>query len=143
MTREELLALLDRFERSSLGRLEYAEGDQRLMLEKAAPAAVSASVPAPAPAAQARPAAPAAEKTEGDVIRSPLVGTFYAAASPEAEPFVRAGQAVKKDAAVCIIEAMKMMSEVPAPWDCVIEEVLVSNGDLIGFDQPLFRVRRQ
>ena len=70
------------------------------------------------------------------------MGTFYAAASPEAEPFAPVGAVVKKGQTVCILEAMKMMSEIPAPMDCVIEEVLVENGSLAGFDAPLFRVRR-
>ena len=134
MTRDELLALLDHFSASALHRMEYEEGGVRLMLEKAPPAPTAAE-----PAVPAVPAA--APKAEGSVIKAPLVGTFYAAPSPEAAPFVRAGDRVKKDTTVCIIEAMKMMSEVPAPCDCVIEEVLPASGDLVGYDQPLFRIR--
>ena len=134
MTRDELLALLDHFSASALHRMEYEEGGVRLMLEKAPPAPTAAE-----PAVPAVPAA--APKAEGSVIKAPLVGTFYAAPSPEAAPFVRAGDRVKKDNTVCIIEAMKMMSEVPAPCDCVIEEVLPASGDLVGYDQPLFRIR--
>ena len=144
MTRDELLALLDHFSASALHRMEYEEGGVRLMLEKAPPAPTAAepAVPAAASAAAPAPAAPvAAPKAEGSVIKAPLVGTFYAAPSPEAAPFVRAGDRVKKDNTVCIIEAMKMMSEVPAPCDCVIEEVLPASGDLGGYDQPLFRIR--
>ena len=148
MTREELLELMERFESGSIHRMEYAEGETRLVLEKAPPAPAAMPVPAAAPVAvmpAAVPAVPAAAEATaaeaGSVIKAPLVGTFYAAASPEAEAFVKAGDKVKKNDTVCIIEAMKMMSEVPAPFDCVIEEVLVSNGDLIGYDQPLFRVR--
>ena len=146
MTREELLELMERFESGSIHRMEYSQGETRLVLEKAPPAPAAMPVPAAAmPAPAAVPAAPAAAEAPaeaaGSVIKAPLVGTFYAAASPEAEAFVKAGDKVKKNDTVCIIEAMKMMSEVPAPFDCVIEEVLVSNGDLIGYDQPLFRVR--
>ena len=144
MTRDELLALLDHFSASALHRMEYEEGGVRLMLEKAPPAPTAAepAVPAAASAAAPVPAVPAAApKAEGSVIKAPLVGTFYAAPSPEAAPFVRAGDHVKKDNTVCIIEAMKMMSEVPAPCDCVIEEVLPASGDLVGYDQPLFRIR--
>ena len=79
---------------------------------------------------------------EGEYIKAPLVGTFYAAAGPDAEPFVKVGDQVKKGQTVCILEAMKMMSEIPAPMDCVIEEILVENGSLAGYDAPLFRVRR-
>ena len=144
MTRDELLALLDHFSASALHRMEYEEGGVRLMLEKAPPAPTAAepAVPAAASAAAPVPAVPAAApKAEGSVIKAPLVGTFYAAPSPEAAPFVRAGDRVKKDNTVCIIEAMKMMSEVPAPCDCVIEEVLPASGDLVGYDQPLCRIR--
>ena len=144
MTRDELLALLDHFSASALHRMEYEEGGVRLMLEKAPPAPTAAEPAVPAAASAAAPAlaAPvAAPKAEGSVIKAPLVGTFYAAPSPEAAPFVRAGDRVKKDNTVCIIEAMKMMSEVPAPCDCVIEEVLPASGDLVGYDQPLFRIR--
>ena len=144
MTRDELLALLDHFSASALHRMEYEEGGVRLMLEKAPPAPTAAepAVPAAASAAAPVPAVPAAApKAEDSVIKAPLVGTFYAAPSPEAAPFVRAGDRVKKDNTVCIIEAMKMMSEGPAPCDCVIEEVLPASGDLVGYDQPLFRIR--
>ena len=79
---------------------------------------------------------------EGEYIKAPLVGTFYTAAGPESEPFVKVGDQVKKGQTVCILEAMKMMSEIPAPMDCVIEEVLLENGSLAGYDAPLFRVRR-
>ena len=148
MTRDELLALMDHFSASVLHRMEYEEGDTRIVLEKApiapaaplttvAPAAVPAMAPAPvAPAAMAE-----APQAEGSIIKAPLVGTFYAAPSPQAAPFVKAGDTVKKNDTVCILEAMKMMSEVPAPCDCVIEEILSASGELVGFGQPLFRIR--
>ena len=149
MTRDELLALMDHFSASVLHRMEYEEGDTRIVLEKApiapvapltavAPAAVPAMAPAPtAPAATAE-----APQAEGSVIKAPLVGTFYTAAGPDAAPFVQAGDKVQKGQTVCILEAMKAMSEIPAPMDCVIEEVLLDNGSLAAFDAPLFRVRR-
>lgn len=140
MTRDELLALMDHFSASALHRMEFEEGNLRLVLEKAppSPAVPIAAVPAAVPAAAAPAEAPQAE---GSVIKAPLVGTFYAAPAPEAPAFVKAGDMVKKNDTVCIIEAMKMMSEVPAPCDCVIEEVLSASGDLVGYDQPLFRIR--
>ena len=140
MTRDELLALMDHFSASALHRMEFEEGNLRLVLEKAppSPAVPIAAVPAAVPAAAAAAEAPQAE---GSVIKAPLVGTFYAAPAPEAPAFVKAGDKVKKNDTVCIIEAMKMMSEVPAPCDCVIEEVLSASGDLVGYDQPLFRIR--
>ena len=140
MTRDELLALMDHFSASALHRMEFEEGNLRLVLEKAppSPAVPIAAVPAAVPAAAAPAEAPQAE---GSVIKAPLVGTFYAAPAPEAPAFVKAGDKVKKNDTVCIIEAMKMMSEVPAPCDCVIEEVLPASGELVGFGQPLFRIR--
>lgn len=94
----------------------------------------SGGQPAPAPA-------PAQEA--GRYITAPLVGTFYASPAPGEAPFAPVGAAVKKGQTVCVLEAMKMMSEVPAPFDCVIEEVLVQDGDLAGFDAPIFRVRER
>ena len=74
-------------------------------------------------------------------VKAPLVGTFYAAPAPGEAPFVSVGDTVKKGQTLCVLEAMKMMSEVPAPMDCVILEVLAKDGELVGFDAPLFRVR--
>jgi acetyl-CoA carboxylase biotin carboxyl carrier protein len=76
-----------------------------------------------------------------DYIKAPLVGVFYAAPSPEKEPFVSVGQRVKKGETVCMVEAMKMMSEVTAPKDGTITKILVENGDFIEFDQPLFTIQ--
>ena len=145
MTRDELLALMDHFSASVLHRMEYEEGDTRIVLEKApiapvapltavAPAAVPAMAPAPTATAEA-------PQAEGSVIKAPLVGTFYAAPSPEVAPFVKAGDTVKKNDTVCILEAMKMMSEVPAPCDCVIEEILKDSGALVSFGEPLIRYK--
>lgn len=142
MELESIYALMERFERSSLSGLELEQNGTRLKLEKAvavaaAPAAATAVVAAPAPAA-----APTAQNDEGEYIKAPLVGTFYTAAGPDAAPFVQVGDKVHKGQTVCILEAMKAMSEIPAPMDCVIEEVLLDNGSLAAFDAPLFRVRR-
>ena len=74
-------------------------------------------------------------------MKPPPVGTFYAASAPGEAPFVSVGDTVKKGQTLCVLEAMKMMSEVPAPCDCVILEILAKDGDLVGFDAPLFQVR--
>lgn len=138
MELESIYALMERFERSSITGLELEQNGTRLKLEKtvavvaAAPAAVAAAPVAAAPAVQ----------EEGEYIKAPLVGTFYTAAGPDAAPFVQVGDKVQKGQTVCILEAMKAMSEIPAPMDCVIEEVLLDNGSLAAFDAPLFRVRR-
>lgn len=141
MELESIYALMERFERSSITGLELEQNGTRLKLEKAV--AVAAAPVAAAPVAVA--AAPAPQQTpqeEGEYIKAPLVGTFYTAAGPDAAPFVQAGDKVQKGQTVCILEAMKAMSEIPAPMDCVIEEVLLENGSLAAFDAPLFRVRR-
>lgn len=157
MELEQITALLAAFDQSTAVRLRWKSGDEQLTLEKAeafpapvVPAAVAAApvaaaaVPAPAAAAAApaqAPAAPAAQE-EGEAITAPLVGTFYAASAPDKAPFVAVGDKVKAGQTVCLLEAMKMISEVPAPFDCVIEEVVAENGQLAAFGDVLFRVRR-
>lgn len=143
MELSDILALLDRFDASSAASMKLRLGDLRLELNKAAApaviapaAAVPAAAPVPAPAAVAPEAQP-----EGTTVKAPLVGTFYAASAPGEAPFVSVGDTVKKGQTLCVLEAMKMMSEVPAPADCVILEVLAKDGDLVGFDAPLFQIR--
>ncbi len=136
MTSETLFRLVELFEKGSIARLAFSQGDCRLELEKPAPAAaaLSAAPGAPAPA----PAAAEEKADEGETIASPLVGTFYAAPSPGAAPFVTPGERVKKGQTVCIIEAMKMINEVPAPHDGVIGACLAEDGALVGFGDALF-----
>lgn len=84
---------------------------------------------------------PAPQESSADkTIDAPMVGVFYQAPSPDAEPFVKVGQSVKKGDTVCIIEAMKLMNEIQAEQDGVITEVLAKNGDIIEFGQPLFAI---
>ena len=85
--------------------------------------------------------AAAAAPAAGATIDAPLVGTFYAASAPDAAPFVQVGDHVKKGQTVCLMEAMKMMNEVQAPCDCVIEEILQEDGALVSFGEPLLRYR--
>lgn len=135
MTNSEIFELLDRFERSGVMTMKVCVGGDTLELSRAGiptapavPAAASADVPAPV-------------AEEGPVICAPLVGTFYAATAPDQPPLVKPGDQVPKGRTVCLIEAMKMMSEVTAPCDCVIEEVLANNGELLAFGAPIFRYR--
>lgn len=86
------------------------------------------------------PAQPAAQAVNCETIDSPMVGVFYAAASPESEPFVKVGQKVNKGDTVCIIEAMKLMNEIQAEKSGTISEICVANGDIIEFGQPLFKL---
>ena len=138
MTNQEIFDLMDRFQRSSLRAMKLSCQDFSIELEQGVAAAPAAAAPAAVPAP---PEAAPAPQAEGPVISAPLVGTYYAAPAPEQPPFVAAGDRVKKGQTVCLIEAMKMMSEVPAPCDCVIEEVLKANGELAAFGEPLFRYR--
>ena len=146
MTPQELHTLMQQFEGTALTRLEYEEHGTRVVLQKgeaSGAAATAAPASVPAAAAPTPPQAQTAPASAGSLITAPLVGTFYAAPAPGAAPFAAPGTAIKKGDTVCVLEAMKMMNDVPAPFDCVIEEVLLSDGALAGFGDGLFRVREQ
>ena len=139
MSNQEIFELMARFDASAATSFKLTTKEFSLELGKgvsAAGPAVTPTAPAAAPAAEA-PAEP-----EGLLITAPLVGTFYAASAPDAAPFVQVGQQVKKGQTVCLMEAMKMMNEVQAPCDCVIEAVLVQDGALVSFGEPLIRYRK-
>jgi len=98
----------------------------------------------PPPAPAAAPGEPAAEEEqvpEGEVLRSPMVGTFYTSPSPEAEPFVSLGQKVSEGETLCIIEAMKMFNQIEAEVSGTVAAILAENGQPVEFDQPLFVIR--
>ena len=103
------------------------------------------AAPAAAPEAAEKPAEEKKESTldigSDKVVTSPLVGTFYSSASPEAEAFVKEGDTVKKGQVLGIIEAMKLMNEIESEYDGVVEAVLVNNEDVVEYGQPLFRIR--
>lgn len=142
MTKQEVFDLMDRFERSSLQSMKLSFDGFSLELNRAAAPASSAPVSsAAAPAAVPVTAAAPSAQPDGPLITAPLVGTYYAAPAPDQPPFVAVGDTVKKGQTVCLIEAMKMMSEVTAPCDCVIEAVLKASGELAAFQEPLFRYR--
>lgn len=103
-----------------------------------APAPVQTPVVETAPVQQSAPTQASASKPSGKTIKAPMVGVFYQAASPEADPYVTVGKTVKKGDTVCIIEAMKLMNEIQAEEDGTIKEILVKNGDIIEYGQPLF-----
>ena len=130
--------------------LELVEGDMELRLERqqegvaVAPAAPVMPVAAPAPAAgaeaQAASQEQAAPRKEGALVLSPTVGVFYASPSPDARPFVEVGDQVKKGDTLCIIEAMKLMNEIPSEVDGTVAEICVGNGQVVEYNQPLFRI---
>ena len=134
---------------NGLSAIEIAEGENRVRIERAAaaPAAIPTvvSMPMAAPAAPAP--APAAEAEETNVdfnrtreIKSPMVGVFYAAPSPDAKPFVEVGSKVKKGDIVCIVEAMKLMNEITAEFDGEVVDICVHNGDVVEYGQTLFKL---
>ncbi|OBY45420.1 acetyl-CoA carboxylase biotin carboxyl carrier protein [Pseudomonas aeruginosa] len=139
--------LIELLEESGIDELEIREGEESVRAQPVyaqAPAfAAPVAAPAPAaaaPAAAAAESAPAAPKLNGNVVRSPMVGTFYRAASPTSANFVEVGQSVKKGDILCIVEAMKMMNHIEAEVSGTIESILVENGQPVEFDQPLFTI---
>ena len=127
---------------NDLGEITVEDGDKKITVKgrvRTAPPMPPMPMPMPVPAAPAAPAAeaPKAEKADGNEVKAPIVGTFYAAPSPDSEPFVKVGSAVKKGDTIFIIESMKVMSEVQSEFDGVVKKILVNSGDPVDFDQTL------
>ena len=125
--------------------LEVQEGEKSVKLERKASAGdSSAAVPVPAMKGESpfvtAGTEPAAQTVKGTLVTSPTVGVFYAAASPDSKPFVEVGDQVKKGDTLCIIEAMKLMNEIPAETDGIVQEICAENGQVVEFGQPLFRI---
>jgi acetyl-CoA carboxylase biotin carboxyl carrier protein len=143
--------LIDLLEESNLAELEIKEGEEIVRLSRipkgmvstlpaaAPPQQVRVDTPAAAPAATAAPAA-GTEKSlpEGHVVKAPMVGTFYASPNPESAPFVKVGQPVKAGDTLGIIEAMKMFNQIEADVSGTVRAIVVSNGQPVEFDEPLF-----
>ena len=125
--------------------LEINETTGNVRLERT-PAPVAAAIPAaPVPAPAAVPsAAPAAPAAASDVIKvkSPMVGVFYAAPAENAEPFVKVGDRVAKGQTLCIVEAMKLMNELPSEQDGIITEICVENGQIVDYGMTLFEMKK-
>ena len=120
-------------------RIRLRRGPETVTMSPSAPISIQSHAP-PIMAGGAGTAAGGAAEESGLLIRSPMVGTFYTAASPETPPFVQVGDQVSPDKTVCIIEAMKVFNEIPAECTGKISAVLAANGDAVEFGQPLFRV---
>lgn len=147
MDTKQIKALMREFDESGLSRVKITKEDFSIELEKStnqAPVQVAAPVAAaPVPAAPAAAPAPAAStEVTGDAILSPMVGTYYSSPSPDSPAFVKAGDVVKKGQVVAILEAMKIMNELEADFDCKILEVLAVNGQAVEYDMPLFLVEK-
>ena len=143
---------MELLEESGIAEIEVKEGEESIKLSRnitssTAPLQQMVQQPMMAPQQQATQAAPQVENKKDDssnqnrnTVNSPMVGTFYASASPESKPFVTVGQSVKKGDTLCILEAMKMMNQVQAESDGKILEILIDNAEPVEFDQPLFVV---
>lgn len=133
-------------EEHELTEVDLQQGDDRIKLGRGGQAVVAAAAPAPvpvaAPAAGAPVAAAPAAVDDGSItINAPMVGTFYAKATPESEPFVQVGQMVSADTIVCIVEAMKVFNEIPAECSGKVVEVLVADQEPVDFGKPMFRIQ--
>lgn len=163
---EQVLELVKAVSDSELTEFKYEEDGVKLSLKKtsdkivqvpapAAPVAAPVIAPAMMPPAPVQAAAPAANVTapaetpaaaqetgenvpEGNVVKSPLVGTFYAAPAEDAEPYVKVGDSVKEGQVLAIVEAMKLMNEIESDFTGTVKEILVENGQGVEFGQPLF-----
>ena len=164
MDLRKIKSLLELIENSDLSEIEIEEGDDRVRLIRhhpptsspqmvAAPQPAQAPAPAPAPsqpqggAASSQADSGSTEDDEGDglpeghIVRAPMVGTFYSASSPGADPFVTKGSEVSSGETLCIIEAMKMFNEIETEVPGKIAAILVEDGQPVEFDQPLFVIR--
>lgn len=156
MDYQQILELVKEVSKARLTNFEYTEGNIRiamscpqpeekivvpasnLVLQEAAGAGAN-TVETAAPAQQEP--EQIAEEKGGNVVKSPLVGTFYAAPSEDAQPFVKVGDTVKKGQTLAIVEAMKLMNEIESEFDGVVTEILVENEDNVEYGQPLFRIQ--
>lgn len=136
---ENLLKLIKTVSDSKLTDLKYEENGMKLHLVKKQ-GCVPAETVQPAPAAEMRAPAEAVPEPEGRIMKSPLVGVFYAAPAEDAESFVSVGDVVKKGQTMAIIEAMKLMNEIECEFDGTLEEIYVTNGQPVEYGQPLFRI---
>ena len=160
MNLNEIKDLMAQFDQSSLKEFSYKNGTDELVFSKNEAKLVAETIPAPQPVVPATtptvapqvpttiPAAEAASESsvtesvaEGDLVESPLVGVAYLAAGPDKPNFVSVGDTVKKGQTLVIIEAMKVMNEIPAPKDGVVTEILVENEEMVEFGKGLVRIK--
>lgn len=148
MDLRKLKTLIDLVSESNVSELEITEAEGKVRIVKGGGAVVQQVMAAPVlaqPAVAAAPAAPAATPAPaaaavpaGHVVKSPMVGTFYRAASPGAKPFVEVGSQIKEGETICIIEAMKILNEIEADKSGTVTQILGENGQAVEYGQPLF-----
>lgn len=143
--------LIELLEESNLAELEIHEGEESVRLSRPAAGAPAAAVPmAPAATPQQQSAPQPAESAnqggeeslpDGEIVRSPMVGTFYDCPDPDSPPFVKEGDKVSRGDTLCLIEAMKMFNQIESEYQGTVAAVLVESGQPVEFDQPLFVIR--
>lgn len=158
MDLRKIKTLIDLVEQSGIAELEITEGEEKVRIARLAPGGyhttyapqhfIASPPPSYAPSSSVAPAAPAAAASsaavaadtppDGTLVKSPMVGTFYRAASPGAKPFAEVGQTIQAGEVLCIIEAMKLMNEIEAETSGTIKRILVENGQPVEYGQPLF-----
>lgn len=150
MEYEQILELVREVSKAGLLNFQYSEGDvnismscpERGQAEAIAPVATTAAiVPAQTVENEKEVQKQTTEENKGEVVTSPLVGTFYAAPSEDAKPFVKVGDTVSKGQTLAIVEAMKLMNEIESEYDGVVTEILVKNEEAVEYGQPLFRIQ--
>ena len=149
---KEIRELIRVFDKSELNKLKVKEGEFEISMQRgfesgvttvttSAPVAQVATASA-APVAVSAPVADTVVRAAGETINSPMVGTYYSSPSPESPAFVKVGGTIKKGQTLCILEAMKIMNEVEAEFDCKILEILVKDGSPVEYDMPIFIVEK-
>lgn len=145
MNLEQVDSLIEKMERASLTEISYKDKDVDIKLKRdLAPAVTQVPQTVQTQSAPQVPQTPAQEvqpEDEGIVVRAPMVGTFYKAPSPEADAYVKVGDKVSSTSVVCILEAMKLFNEIQADVSGEVTEILVDDGDMVEYNQPLFRLR--
>jgi len=148
MDLRKLKKLIDLVQESGIAELEITEGEEKVRISRVGQAGQAnvmalpqaAVLPAVAAAPLAAPAAEAPAQVEGHIVKSPMVGTFYRAATPGAKTFVEVGDRVNSGDTLCIIEAMKLLNEIEADQGGVVKEVYVENGQPVEYGEPLFLI---
>lgn len=159
LTFDEIKELAELVSEKKLGKIEIKNGESSIVIEDrklppmapvppvmpAAPSAVMAApAAAPAPAAQSQDAgkaAPAEEAVTGNVVKAPIVGTFYASPSPDKPAFVKVGDHIKKGDVIFIVESMKLMNEIQSEFEGTVEKILVDNASAVEYDQPIMIIK--
>lgn len=144
MELKQILQLIDAVSESSLDKFEYEENGSKLSLEKGKEPVIMTQVAENEEMSQALKPSAEIQKEEkestGQIVKSPLVGTFYAAPAEDADPFVRTGDKIKQGQVLAIVEAMKLMNDIESEYEGEIAEIYVENGQSVEYGQPLFRI---